>query len=91
MAKLHWNIRVEGRVQGVWYRASTKEKAEQLGLCGFVKNEADGSVYIEAEGTKEQLAELNEWCYVGPPLANVTNVILVEDSLQNFNSFEIVR
>jgi acylphosphatase len=48
--KKHFNIRISGRVQGVFFRASTKAKAEELGISGFVQNEPDGSVYIEAEG-----------------------------------------
>jgi acylphosphatase len=46
----HWNIKVTGKVQGVFFRASTKAVADQLGVKGFVKNLSDGSVYIEAEG-----------------------------------------
>lgn len=51
----HYNITVSGKVQGVFYRASTKEKAEQLGIKGFVRNQSDGTVYIEAEGEVSQL------------------------------------
>ena len=67
-------IEVFGKVQGVFYRASTKEKAIELGLTGKVKNMNDGSVYIEATGNLEKLNELLEWCHVGPKFANVTSV-----------------
>jgi len=46
----HLNITVKGVVQGVFFRASTKDQADQLGICGLVRNEQDGSVYVEAEG-----------------------------------------
>ncbi|MDG1850558.1 MAG: acylphosphatase, partial [Gammaproteobacteria bacterium] len=45
----HINVTVSGRVQGVYFRATTKEVADTLGVTGFVKNQADGSVYLEAE------------------------------------------
>ncbi|MGI9545460.1 MAG: acylphosphatase, partial [Cyclobacteriaceae bacterium] len=60
--KQHFNITVQGRVQGVFYRASTKQKALELGLVGWVCNRSDGSVYLEAEGSKEQLNTLLAWC-----------------------------
>ncbi|MDH5381725.1 MAG: acylphosphatase [Cyclobacteriaceae bacterium] len=67
-------IEVFGKVQGVFYRASTKEKAIELGLTGKVKNMNDGSVYIEATGNREKLNELLEWCHTGPKFADVTSV-----------------
>jgi len=51
----HLNIRVSGKVQGVFFRASTKEQADQLGVKGFVRNEPNGDVYIEVEGDEEKL------------------------------------
>ena len=53
----HYNIRIFGIVQGVYFRASTKMEADRLGVNGFVQNEMDGSVYIEAEGSAEQLKQ----------------------------------
>ena len=74
MTKLHYNIKVTGRVQGVWFRDSTRQKALELGVTGFVRNEADGSVYVEAEGEKDALEKLTKWCAVGPPAAEVEKV-----------------
>ena len=88
---MHLSIRVSGKVQGVFYRASTRDKARSLGLCGFVKNEADGSVYIEAEGDKEKLEQLVAWCKQGPPNAQVENVETTEGKLKNFDQFDIKR
>lgn len=87
----HYNIIVIGKVQGVFYRQSTIEKANQLGIKGFVRNEANRNVYIEAEGEEEQLKKLIEWCMVGPSRANVTGIKFTEGEIKNFSSFEISR
>jgi acylphosphatase len=84
-------IKVEGRVQGVFFRQSTQEKANQLGIKGTVKNCDDDSVEIIATGTKEQLDKLVAWCREGPPKANVITVTTQELSLQPFNNFSIIR
>ncbi|HEV7350194.1 acylphosphatase [Telluribacter sp.] len=86
--KKHWNITVQGRVQGVWYRASTQEKAHELGLTGFVQNQPDGSVYIEAEGTGEVLEAFLSWCHRGPLLARVDQVLVQEGEVQGYREFE---
>ncbi|HRW99480.1 MAG TPA: acylphosphatase [Cyclobacteriaceae bacterium] len=88
---MHLAIRVTGKVQGVFYRASTRDKARSLGLCGFVKNEDDGSVYIEAEGDKEKLDQFVNWCKQGPPNARVDKVEVAEREIKNFSQFEIKR
>lgn len=69
-------IKVTGKVQGVFFRASTKEKADQLGIKGWVRNEPDGSVLIEAEGEKSVLHEFKEWCSVGPSSAHVKETVI---------------
>jgi len=84
-------IRVEGQVQGVFFRQSTQEKAGRLGIKGTVKNCVDDSVEIIATGTKEQLDSLVEWCWHGPPKATVINVTTQELSLQQFYNFSIIR
>ena len=65
---------VQGRVQGVYYRASARDRARQLGLKGWVRNCPDGSVEILAEGEKTLLGQLISWCHQGPPAAVVTRV-----------------
>ena len=69
MQRLH--VRVRGRVQGVYFRASTQETATQLGLLGWVRNCPDGSVELVAEGPSDRLDQLLEWCRHGPPTARV--------------------
>jgi len=80
---------VNGRVQGVWFRASTREQALQHGLCGWVKNCPDGTVEIHAEGEKEALEHFIAWCRKGPPAALVTTLDIMWISSQCLNTFEI--
>lgn len=86
----HLNIKIFGRVQGVGFRFNTKKKASDLGLKGFVKNENDGSVYIEAEGDEELLGKFVSWCEKGPSFAKVKRIEKEEGELQNFKDFKIV-
>lgn len=65
---------VTGRVQGVCFRAFTRERASGLGLSGFVRNLPDGSVEIVAEGVDEDVDELMRWISRGPSHARVSNV-----------------
>jgi len=74
MAAKRIRARVTGRVQGVFYRASAADRASELGLVGWVRNAADGSVELEAEGPPERLEELIAWCRRGPPAARVSDV-----------------
>jgi acylphosphatase len=65
-------ITVRGRVQGVGYRASTVYEASRLRLTGWVRNQPDGSVILEAQGPADRVAQLEGWCRRGPSLAKVT-------------------
>lgn len=65
---------VEGEVQGVGFRYSAQRRARVLGLCGWVRNMADGSVEVWAEGDQESLEDLLDWLSLGPPSAVVTQV-----------------
>lgn len=82
-------IRVKGKVQGVWFRYFTRKRAEELELCGFVQNERDGSVYLEASGTEVQIQNLIKWCYEGSPLSDVNEVIIEEIKHRHNNPFTI--
>jgi len=89
--KIHYNIKVSGRVQGVWFRKCTKDAAVEIGVKGFVKNDFDRTVYAEAEGSIEQLTEFVNWLYKGSPLSKVSKVEYKEDVLRNFKAFEIIH
>jgi len=67
-------LTVSGRVQGVFYRQTTREKARALGLSGWVMNMPDGTVEAEACGPRERIEELIAWCKQGPPSATVSDV-----------------
>ena len=85
------SITVSGKVQGVFFRQNTKEKAIALGITGSVQNLHDGNVHIVATGTREQLEELIAWCRLGPQRAIVKNIITKEIPLQSFKGFSIDR
>ena len=82
-------VRVTGRVQGVWYRASTAEQARGLGLCGWVRNTADGAVELHLEGDPAAVDRLIAWCRGGPPLARVKEVNVQDAAAQGFTRFEV--
>ena len=80
---------VEGRVQGVFFRYTTCEQADRLGVTGWVMNRRDGNVEIVAEGAKGAVDALVAWCRHGPPGAHVTNVrIATEPFSGEFKSFD---
>lgn len=87
----HLNIKVHGKVQGVYFRDSTKMVADQLGVKGWIRNESDGSVYIEAEGDDWILDNFLDWCEEGPERADVQLVEKAESDLQNFQNFIIKK
>ncbi len=85
----HFNIKIYGQVQGVSFRYYAQEKALKLGLVGFVKNQSDGTVYIEVEGEEEKIKEFLNWCQSGLKSARVEKVEFREGGLKNFTDFEI--
>lgn len=68
-------VRIEGRVQGVWFRAWTHGEAQKRGIRGWVRNRSDGSVEALFAGTREAVDEMLDACWEGPPAANVTLVL----------------
>lgn len=85
----HLDIRIHGRVQGVFFRDSAREQAEKLGLNGWARNEPDGSVYIEVEGDETALNQFTVWCQLGSKAAQVSKVTITEAPLQNYSNFTI--
>lgn len=87
-----FEARVEGRVQGVCFRYYTRQRAQELGLTGWVRNEPDGSVKVLAEGSRPQLNELVAFLHRGPDGAKVTNVSLEwHSSSGDLGSFRVAR
>ena len=84
-------LRIEGRVQGVGFRAWARREAEALGLAGSVRNLADGSVEAVVEGEKEKVAAMIEACRRGPRHAEVSGVAATERAACGMIGFEVVR
>lgn len=89
MEKLHYDITIKGRVQGVWFRKYTKEEADVLDIQGYVRNLPDGDVFVEAEGDKKQLDALVEWLHKGSPNSKVYVVKSKENDFKKHKHFEI--
>ncbi len=87
---MNQQIKVIGKVQGVFFRKSTQDKARELGIKGWVKNEADGTVLTEIEGNDEQVRQMLDWLKIGPGRAKVEKLEVVEKGKdKGHNSFEI--
>ncbi|MFA6511890.1 MAG: acylphosphatase [Patescibacteria group bacterium] len=89
MAKQHLNIRVHGKVQGVFFRDAAKQIAQELGIAGFIRNEPDGTVYIEAEGKEEQMKQFIAWVNEGTDRAHVERVEPKEGEIKGFSEFVV--
>lgn len=87
----HINIRITGKVQGVSFRATTKAIADQMSVRGIVKNEKDGTLYIEAEGDDTSLEVFEEWCHEGPDRAKIETVDITPGEMKNYRNFEIIK
>jgi acylphosphatase len=86
------HLKITGRVQGVYYRASMLQEAQKLDLTGWVMNRSDGSVEAVAQGSKAKLEELIAWCRQGPEGARVSAVDTQWQTLANdFVGFAIRR
>lgn len=86
----HINLKITGKVQGVFFRAKAKKQAEAIGVVGFIRNEDDGSVYCEIEGEESLLNDFIQWCHEGPELATVEGLIQEEEEgLKEFTDFSI--
>jgi len=83
------HVRIYGRVQGVWFRAHTKDIADKLGIKGWVRNVPDGSVEAVFEGDDESVEKIIEWCHRGPPLARVERVEVEYEEPRGEEKFEI--
>ena len=91
MTNIRVRLVIEGRVQGVWFRDSTRRQALALGVSGWVRNRRDGSVEVLAEGPEGPVTQLIAWCQHGPSGARVTQVHENREDWQSeFGSFDIV-
>lgn len=89
--KARLTLKIYGQVQGVFFRAEAVRKAESLGLVGWVRNAEDGTVEVVAEGEKDTLNKLYQWCQKGSPFAQVEKVeIKWEPYESEFKEFTIM-
>lgn len=89
--KINKRIQIYGRVQGVFFRNSTVEKARELDLKGWVRNEPDGSVLVELEGNFLSFAEMEKWLRQGPPLAKVQFINIMEGIPVGHTDFVVIK
>ncbi|MBW1916022.1 MAG: acylphosphatase [Deltaproteobacteria bacterium] len=91
MSDIRVRLIIQGRVQGVFFRDSTRREALRLGVFGWVKNRFDGSVEVLAEGPEDKIDQLIEWCHQGPSYARVSRVNETQEEWSGeFDSFDIV-
>ena len=87
----HLDIIISGRVQGVFFRTTSKAVADQLGGKGTARNFSDGTVVIEAEGDDFSLDLFLEFCKKGSDRSVVENVSVTQGEMKNYRNFEVVR
>lgn len=86
-----YSIRVFGQVQGVFFRASTQEQAEALGVMGWCQNEPDGTVLIHVEGEEDSVDGMLSWCRKGSRFSRVDDIEISESTVEGFEDFQIRR
>ncbi|WP_291784172.1 acylphosphatase [Cecembia sp.] len=84
-------IKVHGKVQGVFFRKNTQQKALELGLSGWVKNEDDGTVSVEIEGELHSILAMQSWLRLGPPNAEVESLEISQGQEQGYEDFMILQ
>ncbi len=87
----HLDIIISGKVQGVFFRATSKAVADQLGIRGTARNRPDGTVFIEAEGDDFSLELFLEFCHKGSDRSVIENVSVSEAELKNYVNFEVLK
>lgn len=85
------HLLIKGKVQGVFYRQTTKEVANKAGITGWVRNTEDGDVEITASGSEDALQPFIDWCHVGPSRAVVQAVQVTPVTDEVFEGFEVRR
>lgn len=84
-------LRINGTVQGVFFRDFIKEEADNLGIKGFVRNMDDGTVEVFAEGNPDEVRQMIEVCKTGPPHSMIKKVEVIESKFEGFEDFRVVK
>ena len=91
MDNIRMHLTIEGRVQRVWFRDSTRREAVNLGVFGWVRNRTNGTVELLAEGSENNVKKLVAWCQHGPSAAKVQRVHeTLEEWTGEFKSFDVI-
>ena len=90
MSEVRCRVIVSGRVQGVYFRDSCRSQAQRLGVRGWVRNRPDGTVEVVAEGPRDDVDQLLNWCRQGPSRAQVTGIVVADEVLKAERGFHIV-
>lgn len=90
MPNIHVKLTVSGKVQGVFFRKSAKQQADNLKLGGWVRNKKDGTVEISVAGDEKSIKTFTKWCEKGPPFAKVDRVDVENRALEDYDEFSIV-
>jgi acylphosphatase len=85
------HLRIKGRVQGVFYRATAKEMADKFGIKGWIKNTGNNDVEATVTGSDEAIEKFIEWCRKGPKKAIVDEVIIASQEETSFKDFSVIR
>jgi len=92
MTEVRARVRITGRVQGVWFRQSTKQTADKFGVCGWIRNNPDRSVEAVLEGPRPAIQAVIDWCQHGPDLAIVEHVdVDWQHATGEFHNFAVIR
>ncbi|MCF8009809.1 MAG: acylphosphatase [Clostridiales bacterium] len=84
------HVFISGKVQGVYYRDSTREQADRLGITGWVRNLLDGRVEAVFQGPDDKVVEMIQWCWKGPPMSKVEDVEACENTnAESYGDFQI--
>ena len=90
MDNIRLHLIIEGRVQGVFFRDSTRRQAQSIGVTGWVRNQRDGNVEVVAEGPEDRVRQLADWCRRGPSAARVDRVHEDQEAWTGeFDSFDV--
>ena len=81
---------ITGTVQGVFFRKFVKDKADELGIKGYVRNLDDGRVEVWAEGNGKEVKKMVEYCKEGPQHASIRRIDLLEEKFQGFKEFKVI-
>ncbi|MEO6838998.1 MAG: acylphosphatase [Ginsengibacter sp.] len=85
------HLLITGKVQGVFFRETSRKMAEKLNIKGWIKNTTDDKVEAMITGEEMNLEEFIKWCKVGPERADVEEVKISKEPLSNFEKFEVIR